>query len=140
MRRLVAGRTSMTNGNANDAPASTSVPRRPRKKPSNVIMPTKARKLRTLGVDNRSNVGRIGPSSISLVRAAPPGLVGAGAAGTIIGEGDGREFVALRSFIRRSSPCGAGAALETNRLQEPGGCVESPTASNEARGNIYTLQ
>src|SRR6266480_6114578 len=98
MPLLVACRTSMTNGNASDAPASTSVPRRPRKKPSNVIMPTKARKLRTLGVDSRSNVGRIGPSSISLVRAAPPGLVGAGAAGTIIDKGGG-EIVALRSFI-----------------------------------------
>src|SRR5260370_40117057 len=103
MPLLVACRTSMTNGNANDAPASTSVPRRPRKKPSNVIMPTKARKLRTLGVDNRSNVGRIGPSSISLVRAAPPGLVGAGAAETIIAKGGG-EFVALRACIGCSLP------------------------------------
>jgi hypothetical protein len=27
---------------------------------------------------------------------------------------------------------GTGAALETNRLQEPGGCVSSPAASEEA--------
>ena len=86
----------MTNGNASDAPASASVPRRPRKKPSNVIMPTKASRLRTLGADNQSKVGRIGPSSSNLVRAAPgncPGLVAARAAGTIVADGDGGEIV-----------------------------------------------
>ena len=59
----------MTQGNASEAPASALVPMRPRKNPSNVITPAKASKVRTLGAARRSSVGRIGPSSSSLVRA-----------------------------------------------------------------------
>ena len=70
---LVVCRTSITNGNASEAPASASVPMRPRKKPSKTITPTNARRLRTFGAASRSNVGRIGPLSSNLVRAAGGG-------------------------------------------------------------------
>src|SRR5215208_3810371 len=73
MPLLVVCRTSITHGKANEAPASASVPIRPRKNPSNVITPTKARRLRTFGAASRSSVGRIGPSSRILVRAAGDG-------------------------------------------------------------------
>src|SRR5690242_8532109 len=106
---LVVCRTIMTNGNASDAPASASEPRRPRKKPSNVIMPAKASRLRMFGADSRNKVGRIGPSSSSLVRAAPgcrAGLSGAGLAEGNADAGNDGEIAALRSFTRCSSPQG----------------------------------
>src|SRR5262249_53271541 len=100
---------------------------RPRKKPSNVIMPAKASRLRMLGADSRSNVGRIGPSSNSLVRAAPgccADLTGVEVAEAIIGGGNDGEIAALRSFTRRSSPPeGSRAALGRSVLEKPGGCV-----------------
>src|SRR5262245_17744393 len=46
------------------------------KRPSKVIMPAIARRLRMFGAESRSNVDRIGPSSRSLVRAAMAGLGG----------------------------------------------------------------
>src|SRR5215207_3222815 len=73
MPLLVVCSTSITHGKASDAPASASVPIRPRKNPSKVITPTKAKRLRTFGAASRSSVGRIGPSSRSLVRAAGDG-------------------------------------------------------------------
>ena len=60
-----------------------------------------------LGADSRSNVGRIGPSSNSLVRAAPgccADLTGAEVAEAIIGGSNDGEIAALRSFTRRSLP------------------------------------
>src|SRR4051812_24703129 len=74
---------SMIQGNANDAPASASVPIRPRKKPSKMITPTNATKLRMFGAANRSSVVKIGPSRSNLVRVATGragGVPGAGAA------------------------------------------------------------
>ena len=73
MPLLVVCRISITQGKASEAPASASVPMRPRKNPSNVIMPAKASKLRTLGAARRSSVVTIGPSSRSLVRTAVDG-------------------------------------------------------------------
>src|SRR6516225_3455933 len=107
MPLLVVCRTIMTNGNASEAPASASDPSRPRKKPSNVIMPANASRLRMLGADSRSSVGTIGPSSSSLVRAAPDccaGLADAKIDDAIVGAGDDEEVGRLRSFTRRSSP------------------------------------
>jgi hypothetical protein len=46
---------------------------RPRKNPSNVVTPANASKLRRFGAARRSSVGKIGPSSRSLVRAAADG-------------------------------------------------------------------
>src|SRR5215217_104751 len=76
MPLFVVCRTSITHGKASDAPASASVPIRPRKNPSKVMTPTKARRLRTFGAASRKSVGRTGPSSRSFVRAA--GDVGGG--------------------------------------------------------------
>src|SRR5262249_3870689 len=71
MPLLVVCRTIITQGNASEAPASALVPMRPRKNPSKVITPANARSVRMFGAARRSRVGRIGPSSSSLVRAAP---------------------------------------------------------------------
>src|SRR5262249_11466084 len=70
MPLLVVCRTIITQGNASEAPAIALVPMRPRKNPSNVITPANASRLRMFGAANRSSVGKIGPSSSSLVRAA----------------------------------------------------------------------
>src|SRR5262249_50577954 len=43
---LVVCRTSITNGNASEAPASALVPMRPRKKPSKTMTPTNARRFK----------------------------------------------------------------------------------------------
>src|SRR5439155_8664321 len=91
----------ITQGNASEAPASALVPMRPRKKPSNVITPANARKVRTLGAARRSSVARIGPSSSSLVRAAA-GLAGARSAG--LAGADGRMDVAARLWSLMVAP------------------------------------
>ncbi|MGZ5844937.1 MAG: hypothetical protein ACXWJL_08050, partial [Xanthobacteraceae bacterium] len=75
---------SITNGKASDTPASASGPRRPRNNPSNVIMPAIARRLRTFGAASRSSVGKTGPSSSNLVRAA----TGRAAAGPVAAVGE----------------------------------------------------
>src|SRR5581483_2397582 len=67
---LVVCRMSMIQGNASDAPASASVPILPRKKPSKVITPTNATRLRMFGAASRNSVAKIGPSRSNLVRAA----------------------------------------------------------------------
>jgi hypothetical protein len=67
---LVDCRTSITQGNTSEAPASASEPRRPRKNPSNVTMPANASKLSAFGTDMSSSVEKIGPWSMSVVRAA----------------------------------------------------------------------
>src|SRR5262249_27709650 len=88
MPLLVVCRMSMIQGNASDAPASAAVPIFPRKKPSKVITPTNARKLRIFGAATRSSVERIGPSSSNLVRAAARrsgGITGAAGA-NVVGE------------------------------------------------------
>src|SRR5215813_14398640 len=96
MPLLVVCRISMIQGNAIDAPASASVPILPRKKPSKVITPTNANRLRMFGAARRSRVPRIGPSRRNLVRAAT------GRAGGVAGA-DGAEvlgeIVMLRSLI-----------------------------------------
>src|SRR5260221_8315168 len=91
---------SITNGKASDTPASASGPSRPRNNPSNVIMPAIARRLRTLGADSRSKVGRIGPSSSRRVRAAI-GRAAAGpeAPGAAVGAKDGGNFARLWSVM-----------------------------------------
>src|SRR5262245_48170978 len=113
MPLLVVCRISITQGKASEAPASASVLIRPRKNPSNVIMPAKASKLRTLGAARRSSVGTIGPSSRSLVRAAVDGVVFLTAAK------DGAGIEAYRSLI--------GALLvpifaRAGGLQKPSNC------------------
>src|SRR5262252_3188773 len=89
MPLLVVCRTIITHGNASEAPASALVPMRPRKNPSNVMTPATASRVRMFGAARRSRVGRIGPSSSSLVRAAA-GLAGAGRAG-VAGADDGKD-------------------------------------------------
>src|SRR5215467_2287085 len=86
MPLLVVCRMSMIQGNASDAPASASVPIFPRKKPSKVITPTNATKLRMFGAASRNSVARIGPSRSNLVRAAT------GRVGRVAGA-DGAEIV-----------------------------------------------
>src|SRR5215471_3080470 len=98
MPLLVVCRTIITHGNASEAPASALVPMRPRKNPSNVMTPANASRVRMFGAARRSNAGRIGPSSSSLVRAAA-----AGAAAVFPGVNDGWGIATLRSLIERSS-------------------------------------
>src|SRR5215467_3157592 len=105
MPLLVVCRTIITQGNASEAPASALVPMRPRKNPSNVITPANASKLRTFGAARRSSVGKIGPSSRSLVRAAVDGVTLLAAAD------DGGEIEMLALFIGNSCSLGAPAAL-----------------------------
>src|SRR6516165_7531308 len=105
MPLLVVCRTSITQGNASEAPASALVPMRPRKNPSNVITPANASKLRTFGAARRSSVGKIGPSSRSLVRAAVDGVTLLAAAD------DGGEIEMLALFIGNSCFPRAPAAL-----------------------------
>src|SRR5690348_12458456 len=128
---LVDCRTSITQGNTSEAPASASDPSFPRKNPSNVTMPVNASRLSTLGADSFISVVKIGPSSIRLVRAA------AGAGAGFVGAGTGVETVAVWLLIGRSFPRGAGAALETNRLQEPGGCINGPTSPLLSKLAVY---
>src|SRR5262249_8984942 len=101
MPLLVVCRTSITQGNASEAPASASVPMRPRKNPSNVITPANASKLRTFGAARRSSVGKIGPSSRSLVRAAVDGAT------CLADAKDGGEIETLALFIGNSCSLGA---------------------------------
>src|SRR5262249_41196134 len=108
MPLLVVCRTIITQGNASEAPASALVPMRPRKNPSNVITPANASKLRTFGAARRSSVGKIGPSSRSLVRAAVDGVTLLAAAD------DGGEIETLALFIGNS--CFGPAALRVRLL------------------------
>src|SRR5215471_13422117 len=102
MPLLVVCRTIITQGNAREAPASALVPMRPRKNPSNVITPANASRLRTFGAARRRSVGKIGPSSRSLVRAAADGVT------SLAGANDGGEINTLPVFIGNSLPFGAG--------------------------------
>src|SRR5262249_16923627 len=106
MPLLVVCRTIITQGNASEAPASALVPMRPRKNPSNVITPANASKLRTFGAARRSSVGKIGPSSRSLVRAAVAGVTLLDAAD------DGGEIETLAVFIGNSCSLGAPRRFE----------------------------
>src|SRR3954466_9746720 len=114
---------NITNGKASDTPASASGPRRPRNRPSKVIMPAIARRLRKFGAESRSKVGKTGPSSSNLVRAA----TGRTAAGPLAAIGDDeRMFVMLRLLIgappraRLEQHLRAEASSRTRRLhQEP---------------------
>jgi hypothetical protein len=96
MPLLVVCRTIITQGNASEAPASALVPMRPRKNPSNVITPANASSVRMFGAARRNNVGRIGPSSNSSVRAAA-----AEEEAVFPGADDGAEIGPLRSLIAR---------------------------------------
>jgi hypothetical protein len=122
---------NITKGKASDAPASTSVPRRPRNRPSNVIIPAIARRLRTFGAESRSSVGRTGPSSSNLVRAAT-GRAGAGAAATVL-DNDAGEFGMVPSLIGAPPLTGLEQHLRRKRPQEPGGCVKGPTTLRVAK-------
>src|SRR5262249_39989676 len=124
---LVDCRTSITQGNTSEAPASALEPSFPRKNPSNVTMPVKASKLSTFGADSFISVEKIGPLSIRLVRAA------AGAGAGFAGAGTGVEMVAVWSLTRRSfSPRGSEQHLDEERLGvTPGGCDDEP----DRRGN-----
>src|SRR5262245_2518427 len=93
MPLLVVCRTIITQGNASEAPASALVPMRPRKNPSNVITPANASRLRTFGAARRSSVGKMGPSSRSLVRAAAGGVT------RLAGANDDREIETLALVI-----------------------------------------
>src|SRR6516165_4252527 len=96
MPLLVVCRTIITHGNASEAPASALVPMRPRKNPSNVITPANASRVRTFGAARRNSVGKIGPSSRSLVRAAADGVT------PLAGAGDGGEIEMRALFIGNS--------------------------------------
>jgi hypothetical protein len=98
MPLLVVCRTIITQGNASEAPASALVPMRPRKNPSNVITPANASRVRTFGAARRISVGRIGPSSRSLVRAVMDGVM------TLAGANDGGEIEMLPWVIGNSLP------------------------------------
>src|SRR5215472_5876612 len=107
MPLLVVCRTIITHVNASEAPASALFPIRPRKNPSNVMTPANASRVRMFGAARRSRVGRIGPSSSSLVRAAADGE-----GAVFAGANDGGEIETLRSLTGRSlSPRGTSAAL-----------------------------
>src|SRR5262245_5157928 len=105
MPLLVVCRTIITQGNASEAPASALVPMRPRKNPSNMITPANASRLRTFGAARRSSVGKIGPSSRSLVRAAADGAT------CLADAKDGGENETLALFIGNSCSLGAPAAF-----------------------------
>src|SRR5436853_3431107 len=117
---------SITNGKASDTPASASGPRRPRNRPSKVIMPAIARRLRTFGAESRSSVDKTGPSSSNLVRAAT-GRAAAGLVATA-GKNAGGEFARLRLLIGAPPRMGPEQHLRRKRPQEPGGCVKNPIA------------
>jgi len=122
MPLLVVCRTIITQGNASEAPASASDPSFPRKNPSKVTMPVNAIRLRIFGADSLSSVGKIGPSSSRLVRAAAHACLG------LAGPGNDVEMVAICLITRRSFPAkGFGAALGRRVFWKPGGCLESPT-------------
>ena len=111
MPLLVVCRIIITHGNASEAPARALVPMRPRKNPSNVITPANASKVRMFGAARRSNVGRIGPSSSSLVRAAADGeeVIFAGA-------NDGEKIETFRSLMGAPRPAGDLSSAWTKRL------------------------
>ena len=76
----------MIQGNASEAPASASVPIRPRKKPSNTMTATNATRLRMFGAASRSSVAKTGPSSSNFVRAATGRAAGGAGFAARIGE------------------------------------------------------
>ncbi len=135
MPLLVVCRTSITQGNASEAPASALVPMRPRKNPSNVITPAKASRVRTLGAARRSSVGRIAPSSRSLVRAAVDGAT------LLAGAKEGEEIETLRSLTGRSlSPGGDERSAWTKRLfPKPGGVGSRAAGRKPAGPEIWAL-
>ena len=104
--------TNITQGNASEAPASALVPMRPRKNPSNVITPANASKVRMFGAARRSSVGKIGPLSRSLVRAAVDGAT------CLAGAGDGGEIETLLLFIGNSCALGGPAALRAPCMRD----------------------
>jgi len=124
---------SITNGKASDTPASASGPRRPRNNPSNVIMPAIARRLRTFGAASRSSVGKTGPSSSSLVRAA----TGRAAAGAVaaVGENDGGQSAILPPLMGAPPHTRLEQHLRRKRPQKPGGCIRARFASSSKRGH-----
>ena len=98
MPLLVVCSTIITQGNASEAPASALVPMRPRKNPSNVITPANASRVRMFGAARRSSVGKIGPSSRSLVRAAVDAVT------PLAGANNGGEIEMFLMFIGNSCP------------------------------------
>src|SRR6516162_2140067 len=135
MPLLVVCRTIITQGNASEAPASALVPMRPRKNPSNVITPANASKLRTFGAARRSSVGKIGPSSSSLVRAAVDGVA------PLASVNDGGEIETLPLCIGNSCPYWRNWRSSSTRASwEPGGCVRAWTAPSEAALDIVCVE
>ncbi len=62
--------TSITQGKASDTPASASGPSLPMNRPSKVMRPAIASRLRTFGAARRNSIVRIGASRSIRVRAA----------------------------------------------------------------------
>src|SRR5262249_44587338 len=91
-----------------------------RKNPSNVITPANASRVRIFGAARRSSVGRTGPSSSNLVRAAAE-RVAAGVL-TTAGENAGAEPVRLALRIRGPPSGGTGSALAGTNFEQWGGC------------------
>src|SRR3974377_1092745 len=121
---LVDCRTSITQGKTSEAPASASDPSFPRKNPSKVTMPVNAIRLRIFGADSLSSVGKIGPSSSRLVRAAAYACAGLAEAGSDV------EMVAICSLTKRSFPArGVRSSAWTTRLLEAGRLLGEPDRS-----------
>src|SRR5947209_3312751 len=127
---LVVCSTSITQGNASDAPARASVPIRPRKKPSKVMTPANASKLRMFGAARRSSVGRIGPSSSILVRAA------AASEGAVFPGDDDTEIGGLWTFIGAPRPQRDLSSAWTKRLFEAGRLRNGARNASAKRGPI----
>ena len=139
MPLLVVCRTSMIHGNASDAPASASVPILPRKKPSKVITPTNASRLRMFGAASRSSVAKIGPSSSNLVRAATGragGIAGADAANVVGGTVmlwsliGAPPHAGLEQRLRRTVFKNRAAALRARPLQMKRGALSTHCSSS----------
>jgi hypothetical protein len=135
MPLLVVCRTSITQGNASEAPASALVPMRPRKKPSKVITTANASRVRMFGAARRSSVGTIGPSSSNLVRAATA------AEGAVFpGVNDGGEIETLLSLIGAPRPRGDLSSAWTKRLfAKPGGVGSRAAARKPGWREICAL-
>jgi hypothetical protein len=98
---------------------------RPRKNPSNVITPANASRVRMFGAARRSNVGRIGPSSSSLVRAAADGVT------PLAGANEVGEIEALPLFIGNSCPYREDwRSAWAEYLERPSGCAKGPDGSS----------
>src|SRR5262249_19756098 len=96
-------------------------PSRPRNKPSNVIIPGIASRLRTFGAESRSSVGKTRPLRSNVVRAARSPSAGSR------GGNDRQELDMLWSFIC-SSPYGVRSALETEVSRSIGPLRNCPIA------------